>query len=373
MDYVRGRLDGFLSGLTRLKVDGFLVTDLSNIRYLSGFTGSSGYILITGKAAKNRWFLTDSRYRLQAASEVTGKALSARRHRQGGFRVKVYKRALPDLTELVKKSGVKRLGFESRTLSYDTFTSLKGFLPGVRLKPSIGLVEGLRAVKDPDELSSLKEAVSVASVGFRAVERRGLRGRTEKDAADLIEASFKKAGADGLSFAPIVASGSRGALPHAKPTDKLIKKGELVVVDAGITLGGYCSDRTRTYVTGRPTRLQKKLYSTVKAAHDRAIEMIRPGLKAGEVDRAARGVISKAGFGRYFSHGTGHGVGLDIHEAPSIGPRSEETIVRGMVFTVEPGVYLPGVGGVRLEDMVVVTGDGCEVLGTPAGELLELG
>jgi Xaa-Pro aminopeptidase len=348
MPDIGGRLGAVRDELKRRRVDGLFVTDITNIRYLSSFTGSSAYLLITGERS---WFLTDSRYRLQARDEVKG------------FKIKVYVRAALDaVATCVKGAKLKTLGFEGKTLSYDSYLRLKKALSGTRLRSLPGIVEARRAVKDSFEIGRIRKAIEIANAGFIAARKGLASGRTEKEVAQSIEAAVKRRGAEGLSFETIVLSGKRGALPHGKPLDKRVKRGALVVVDIGVTLGGYCSDETRTYVVGSPTRMQKNVYQVVKDAHDRAIAKVRPGVKASVVDRAARGYIKKAGFGRYFGHGTGHGVGLDIHEDPVISPTNNDVIVEGMVFTIEPGVYIPEWGGVRIEDMVLVTANGCEIL-----------
>ncbi|MBI5599519.1 MAG: aminopeptidase P family protein [Deltaproteobacteria bacterium] len=349
------------AGLEGRGLDGILVTDLKNVRYLAGFTGTSGYVLLTSLKASHAgaagFFFTDSRYALQARGEVKG------------LRITIYKKAIEEIAGTVKGLGLKRVGFDGRNLSYDTFRRLKKLLPAVRLKSSPDAVEGKRAVKDADEVEYIRGAIAAAGKGFESVEKRGIGGVTEKEVSIRIEAAVKKAGADALSFETIVASGFRSAMPHAVASGKRIKKGELVIVDMGVELGGYRSDETRTYAVGSATAAQKKIYSTVKDAQMRALDAIRPGARAKDVDGAARTCIRKAGYGKYFGHGTGHGVGLDVHERPHISPQSTDVFEEGMVVTVEPGIYIPGFGGVRIEDMALVTRDGAEVLTGEAGRL----
>ncbi len=336
-------------------MDALLVTNLSNIRYLSAFTGSSAYLLVTARGGR---LFIDSRYGLQARAEVKG------------FGVKVYARsAVADVASLVKARGIKSLGFEGGSVSYATFRHIRKALSGVRLKPLTGAVEKGRAVKDASEIKAIRGAIEAAAPGFKEARKRLAAGGTEKGTASAVERVVKKAGADGFSFPMLVASGPRGALPHGRPSTKKVKSGELVIVDMGVVVGGYCSDQTHTYAVGKPTARQKKIYGLVRAAHQRAIEKVRPGVRASEVDRAARDCIRKAGYGKRFGHGTGHGVGLDVHEGPAIGSRSKDVLEEGMVFTVEPGVYIPGWGGVRIEDMVLVTSDGCELLTESPAEL----
>ncbi|MFQ5736626.1 MAG: M24 family metallopeptidase [Thermodesulfobacteriota bacterium] len=339
------------------RIDALLVTDIRNIRYLSGFTGSSAYILIT---SGKKFFLTDSRYTTQVTEEVNG------------YRVRIYKKALEAVTGIIALEKIGSLGFESDSLTYDTFLKLRKQLPGVRLKPAPGITGKARVRKDPFEIDRIRDSARVLDAGFAAVARVIGGNVTEKEAASRIELAFREAGADTLAFDTIVASGPRAALPHGKASSKKIKKGELVVVDMGVVLDGYNSDETRTFCVGRPTAEQRKVYATVLEAQSRAIEKTAPGVKASDVDAAARGVIEKAGYGKFFGHGTGHGVGLDVHEGPSIGPLAKGALEEGMVITVEPGIYVPGWGGVRIEDMVLVTKDGFDVLTATSKDLVSL-
>ncbi len=335
-------------------VDGLLVTDLANLRYLTGFTGSSARLLLT---KRGDYFFTDSRYRLQASAELKG------------LKVRIRENSFEQVAGIVGRLGLKRLGFEGGSVSYDTYRLLKKSLSGVRLKSISGVVEGCRCVKDTEEVGLIRRAVEVATKGFKAVERRGVAGRSELDVALTIESVVKKAGAEALSFDTIVASGERSALPHGKASGRCIRKGDLVIVDMGVSVDGYKSDETRTYAVGKATKRQREVYSIVKDAHDRAIDAIRAGVRARDVDRTARGYIRKAGYGRCFGHGTGHGVGLQVHERPFVNPKSNDVLEEGMIVTVEPGIYIPGWGGVRIEDMVLVEKDGCDVLTGGSKEL----
>lgn len=334
-----------------------LVSEINNIRYLTGFTGSSAYVVIT---AGKKFFLTDSRYATQAREEVKG------------CRVKIYSRALECITGVIAAEKAASVGFESDFVTHETFLRLKKHLPGIRLKAMPGVAGKARVCKDPFEIEKIRNSVRVLETGFEEAARVIRAGVTEKKAASLIELAFREAGADALAFATIVASGERAALPHGKAAEKKIRKGDLVVVDMGVLLDGYNSDATRTFCVGRPTAEQKKIYSTVLDAQMSAIERVAPGVGASYVDAGARDVIAKAGYAKYFGHATGHGVGLDVHEAPSISPASKETLAPGMVITVEPGIYIPGWGGVRIEDMVLVTEDSFEVLTATTKELVSL-
>ncbi|MBI5344358.1 MAG: aminopeptidase P family protein [Deltaproteobacteria bacterium] len=317
---------------------------------MSGFTGSNAYILMTGDRA---FFLTDPRYSLQARREVDARL----------FSIRIYKnKGLSEVSSLINKIKPSAVGFEGASLAYDDYARVKKALKGIRLCPASGIIRKVRARKDPFEVDRITGAARVLDEGFKAALRILRPGAIEKDAADKIEAIFKKKGGGHPAFDTIIASGARGAMAHAKASGKKIKKGELVVLDMGVLLDGYNSDETRTYCIGSPTLLQKKVYQTVLDAQKCAMAEIMPGSEASAVDRAARGYIKKAGYGRYFGHATGHGIGLDVHEAPVVGPRSADVLEEGMVVTVEPGIYIPGWGGVRIEDMVLVTGNGHEVL-----------
>ncbi len=334
--------------LKRRRIDCLLVSDIVNIRYLSGFTGSAAQLLVSKDGA---WLFTDSRYTLQAKDETEG------------VKVRRYTKEAEDIAAFVKKRGFENIGLDGRTLSYERWMAFKKRLDGVRVRNITGIVERARARKDEGELDRIKRAIKIAERGFRRVEATGVVGRAERDVAWAIESVVRKAGAERLSFDIIVASGERSALPHGMPSQKKIARGEFLIVDMGVVYGGYSSDETRTYFTGRkPDSTHLRLYTTVLDAQRRAIEAIKAGVAAKKIDGIARSTIRKAGYGRYFGHGTGHGVGLKVHEAPYLGPRSPDVLEEGMVVTVEPGIYVPGLGGVRIEDMVFVEKDGCTLL-----------
>ncbi|HHL39779.1 MAG TPA: aminopeptidase P family protein [Deltaproteobacteria bacterium] len=345
---LRRRLDG-------LGVDALIVADPDNIRYLTGFTGSSATLVVGRRRAV---LLTDGRYRIQAARECRG---IARR---------ITRDAAAETAGIVEEWGASRVGFESAALSYGRYERLRAALRrAARLKPLADAVESLRLIKEASEIDALRAAAGLAALGFDEAERLIRPGATELEVAAGVEAAVRRRGAEGMAFETIVASGERCALPHARPTMKKIRKGELVLVDMGVRLEGYNSDNTRVYAVGRATRLQRDVYALVREAQERAVEAAAPGVAAEAVDAAARAVIRKAGYGRRFGHGTGHGVGLKVHEGPSIAPGSGAVLAQGMVFTVEPGVYIEGWGGVRIEDMVVLTGRGCEKITDAPGGL----
>jgi Xaa-Pro aminopeptidase len=340
------RIEALLGALQARGADGMLVCGLKNVRYLSGFTGSSACLLIT---RNERLFFTDFRYKEQAAKETRG------------YEIFIEKEERPRLIlRKAKAVGIRTLGFET-SVSYAFYRTLlkKGF----RLKGISNLVEDMRRVKDGEELALLKEAIARAEGAFLRAKPYIREGVTERAIAARIEDNLKKSGCGSLPFDIIVASGPNSSMPHASPTDRKIAAGDLVVVDWGGEAGGYFSDMTRTVlVAGRDVAAKKGIYSIVLDANLTAVKAVKEGAHARAIDRAARDFIRKAGYGEFFGHGTGHGVGLDVHELPRISRLGRERVKAGMVFTIEPGIYVPGVGGVRIEDMVEVTTEGCNVL-----------
>ncbi|MBI5287031.1 MAG: aminopeptidase P family protein [Deltaproteobacteria bacterium] len=294
--------------------------------------------------------MTDPRYITQGELEVEG------------FKIRGYKKQIEGVISLVRRLRIKRLGFEGKGMSYDYYLGLRKGLSARGLIPVSEGIDRLRAVKDPWEVEAIRKAIRISTKAFDVAKGAIAPGVRERDVTLKVEFDMKAHGAEGVPFDVIVVSGARAALPHGRAASKRIKRGDLVIVDMGATCNGYHSDETSTFVVGKPTRRQREVYQVVKGAHDRAIEGIRPGLKASYIDSIARGVITRAGYGDYFGHGTGHGVGLAVHEAPTISPFGDATLEEGMVFTIEPGVYIPGWGGVRIEDMVLVTSQGCRVL-----------
>jgi len=350
----RRRLRAAMAGLG---VDALLVTEGDNRRYLSGFTGSSGWLLI---AAGQCLLLTDFRYLTQGAEEAPGVEVvnHGREHE------------LPRcLAERVAALGVKRLGFESHALSHRVHGILDKAMPGT-LVPVENVVEGLRQVKDAGEVALMRRAAEIADKAWRQMCRRLKAGMTERDAAIELEFIMRREGAEAAAFELIVATGPRGALPHARPTVRPFKRGDLVVFDFGARVDGYNSDTTRTVVIGEPTAEQRAMYQAVLDAQAAALELIRAGASGGDVDAAARQSLTQAGLGEKFGHGLGHGIGLAVHEMPYMKPGEQLLLEPGMVFTVEPGVYVPGWGGIRVEDMAHVTESGYELLTSSPRELL---
>ncbi len=349
---MRGRGDRLEAVLVERELDRMLVTDLTNVRYLTGFTGTNG-ACVCGQGAF-RAFLTDFRYTERAAAEV-----------EGWEPVTVAGDWLGAIAERLQG----RFGFEDDQMSVRTLQKLEGKL-AERVEPVAagGVVADLRRVKDEGELATIAEASRLADEVWLWSVERGLAGRTEREVARAAEARIRELGGD-PSFPAIVAAGPNGALPHAEPGERPIGTGELVVFDMGARVDGYCSDGTRTYATGDPGEQGREVYEVVLRAQLAALEAIEAGARAPEVDGVARGVIDAAGYGENFGHGLGHGVGLEVHEAPHLSPKSEEILAADEVVTVEPGIYLPGELGVRIEDFVVVTADGCRNLSTLPKEL----
>ena len=338
--------------------DSFLVTSPSNVRYLTGFTGDSSVLFMT---FDRDVMISDSRFTTQLAQECpeleTVIRPSGRDLNQS-------------LVELIRKLGAKTIAFESATVSVAQYESIREALPGASMVGVVGWVEALRRTKDEDEIAQIRESVRCAERAFTMV-RAGIRiGDSEKDVADALEGFLRRCGATSSSFPPIVAVGLRAALPHARPTKTTrIGDDDFVLIDWGASGEPYKSDLTRVLVTGKVTSTFERIYRTVLAAQERAITAIRPGAKAHDIDGLARIVIEEAGFGAFFDHGLGHGLGIDIHEAPRLRKDSPDLLEPGDVVTVEPGIYLPNWGGIRIEDDVLVTPDGCEVLSRVAKSL----
>jgi Xaa-Pro aminopeptidase len=337
-------------------IDLLLVTTLPNVRYLTGYTGSSGLALI---GPETRVFVTDFRYVEQAAAEVDPK-----------YERKRSQRELIDMLADSLPEGELRLGFDDAHVTVRRHARLQELLPErVELVAAGDLVEKLRAVKEPGEIEAMRRAAAAADAALAAVLEAGLIGRTERELADALERATREHGAQRPSFEPIVAAGPHGARPHAAPRDVAVAAGDMVVIDWGAEVDGYCSDCTRTLAAGEPGDEARAVYELVLAAQLAGVEAIHAGAGGREVDAAARAVIEAGGHGEEFGHGLGHGVGIEVHEAPGLSKRSEDELVAGNVVTVEPGVYLPGRFGVRIEDLVVVAQDGGEILTSLPKEL----
>jgi Xaa-Pro aminopeptidase len=360
-----GRLSRMQRTLPEHKLDFLLVTHLPNIRYLCGFTGSAGALLIGERGA---FFFTDGRYTEQARTEV-------QRARVRIARKPPLVAAADWLTRQRGSShpGREFLGIEGEHLTVADRRRLSGILPRhFRLAEAPARVEQARMVKDQDELQLIRTAVLQGARLFEVALSAIKPGVPECEVAAEMEHGARRAGAEGMSFETIIASGKRSAMPHARASGQAIPAQGFVVCDFGVILAGYCSDMTRTVYVGRPSDQARRFYDTVRRAQQAAVDRVAPGVSVGEVDRAARRMLRKAGLARYFSHSTGHGVGLEIHEAPRVAAGQHEVLQPGMVITIEPGAYIPGRWGVRVEDMVVVTETGSEVITPTTKELIAL-
>lgn len=375
MNYPQQRRNALTQTMKARELDGFLVTAAVNVTYLTGFTGDSSFYALL---PKNNLLVSDTRFEEQIAEECPGQDAVIRGHN---------KTTLEAAAEALNKAGVKAVGVEGNRITVGELEALKRLAPKITFVPVDGAIEAQRAVKDPGEVEKIREAVRVAERGFKMFLATLREADTEKDMVDALEGYVRRAGARGTSFPPIVAAGERGALPHAPPTDKVLGDSAKLLVDWGADLG-YKSDITRTFRSpfgtspSRRNKLERvgydfeKLYAVVLAAQNAALAAIRPGVPAKDVDAAARKVFAATTIPKYpdlrladyFTHGLGHGIGLEVHEAPKIRANSEDVLEIGMVVTIEPGIYIPGWGGIRIEDDVLVTHDGCKLLTTLSRE-----
>lgn len=351
------RRERLLPALAEARADAFLVTALPNIRYLTGFTGSNGALLLTTDRAL---LFTDPRYAAQAPQE-------------SDCDVKITKGAFTkELQNWSKRLRIKSLAFEQNRISFETYSQLKEYAGDLTLKGVPGAVENLRAVKSPREIEAIRASVLLNSEALKQALRHFRHSMREVDLAAEIEYRMRRLGADNTAFETIVASGLRTSLPHAHPTSAPIQNDQLLLIDMGASVAGYASDMTRTYAIGKLGRKARQMYRAVLESQLAAIETVRPGISCMAVDRAARDVLGKFGMERLFVHSTGHGLGLEIHESPRVGRKEKTKLDAGMVITIEPGVYADDTGGIRIEDTVLVTGDGCEVLTPTEKDLVAL-
>ena len=356
---MQSRLADFVAGLPGRELDAALISAPENRRYLSGFTGSAGYLFISGERAH---LATDFRYTEQAEAQAAHFNVEQVRTGSGWEWL---------MTQL-KESGARRVGFESQAMTVGVYNGLleaikeESELSGVSLVPATDLAAGQRVVKDAGELALLQQAIDASDLAMERVCPTIAEGMTEREVAWRMEMAMREAGADGISFDTIVASGPNGAMAHHMPTDRAIRRGEPIVIDMGARVGGYCSDITRTVVVGEPDEMFYKVYDIVLSAQLTAINTVRAGMTGEAADGLARDLIAEAGYGDNFGHSLGHGVGLAVHENPRVGPRSEESLELNTVFTVEPGIYLSGWGGIRIEDIVILREDGAVPLSKAA-------
>ena len=357
----RSRLQLLQEELPKHKLDAILVGHLPNIRYLCGFSGSAGLLVVSDREIE---FFTDGRYTVQAREEVKGARI----------RIQKGKSAFAAALEwLMERKRIKRLGIEAAYMTVaDREVLAKRVGRGVRLVNAPPLVERMRMVKSEDEIGKISAACHLGAQLLDILTKVLQPGRSESQVAGQLELAAREAGADQMAFTTIIASGKRSALPHGRASAAPIPSEGFVVCDFGVILSGYCSDMTRTLHVGRPSAEARRVYEAVREAQQAALEAVRPRKTVGEVDAAARKLLHKRGLGKYFTHSTGHGLGLEIHEAPRVAAGQTEILRPGMVITVEPGVYLPGKFGVRIEDTVVVTATGCDILTNCPKELLSV-
>lgn len=340
------------------KLDVMIVSKLSNVRYLSGFSGSNGLLIL---APPKSYFLTDFRYTVQARKEVKNSQVIIAERELKSELIK-----LPCFRKKVK------VGFEASIISVKTLEKIKELLTKATFLPIENLIESIAITKDISEINKIKRAVKITDTAFSQILDMVKPGVKERDLALELLYRMIKMGADGPSFDFIVASGRRSSMPHGKASDKKLKKGDLITFDIGCFFNGYASDMTRTVVLGKATEKQKNIYNTVLKAQMAAIDAAKAGMDAKELDKVARDIINKEGYGDNFGHGLGHGLGLEVHSGPVISPRSQDTLKVGNVITIEPGIYLPNWGGVRIEDDVLIMQKGCKVLTKSPKELIEL-
>ncbi len=341
-----------------MQLDGILVTERVNYRYLTGFTGSRGYLLVLkGEAC----LFTDFRYTQQAGEQVPGLEIR-----------EIGNRWVEEIHEYLGEKKVEELGLEKDYLSYQLFDLLRDKWADIKLRPEEKLTAALRSLKDPEEVSVIQESVDLADRAFTYILGELKPGVRERDIALKLEFFLREAGASERSFDFIVASGKRGAMPHGVASEKALEEGDLVTLDFGGVFQGYCSDITRTLSLGKAGDREREIYRLVKEGQERGLAAVRPGVTGEEADKVVRDFFVEAGYGKCFGHGLGHGVGLEVHEAPRLAPTAVDRLEAGMIVTVEPGIYIPDFGGVRIEDMVLVTGDGCRVLTGSSKEFMEL-
>ncbi|MBU2590741.1 MAG: aminopeptidase P family protein [Nitrospinae bacterium] len=360
---IRSKEDIYISRRNSLKdafpksgIDIFFTFKSENIRYLSNFSGGNGLLLVT----ENRTLLfTDPRYGEEAAEETVG------------VEVKIGTNILDDLIKELETYSHKSIGFEAEEITYSQYEKIMGSLPSVRLNPTYGLVEDIRIIKDEGEIGEIKRAIDIAAKAFKKTCKNLLPGASEWDISAKLEYQIRKGGAEKTAFDFIVVSGERGSLPHGIGTKRRVETGEMITIDFGAKYNGYHSDCTRTLPIGDLGPKEAEIYNIVLSAQMEAIKGVKAGVPAKDIDKIARDIIEDAGYGEFFGHGTGHGVGLEVHESPRVSAKSDTILKAGMVITVEPGIYIPGWGGARIEDMILVTKEGCEILtsGIPKANL----
>jgi Xaa-Pro aminopeptidase len=344
--------------LKKNSIDLLLITEISHVRYLSGFSGSNGVVLL---APPRAYFLTDFRYATQSQKEVKNCQI-----------IIASRELFTELPRLPVFTRGARVGVEADFVSLRLLDRLKELLPVVVFKPTQQLVDSLSIIKDSEEIARIRKSVRISEKAFKEILSEIKPGVKEKDIALDLEYKMRTLGADGVAFETIVASGQRSSMPHGRASDKKLRKGDFVTLDFGALYHGYASDITRTLVLGKATEKQKSIYYTVLKAQKTACKAVRPGLPCARLDGVAREIIMKAGYGDNFGHGLGHGVGMIVHDKPVLSPQSNDILEPGMVITIEPGIYIPNWGGVRIEDNILVTANGGQILSRLSKDLLEL-
>ncbi len=335
-------------------LDAVMLAGPVNRRYISGFTGSAGAVIVS---RENAWLITDFRYTQQAKAQCPEFSVVTLTPEE-------------KMHHWLTQFSFKRIGFEADVWTVDAFETYKS-IEGVQWIPIQNDLMNLRVIKDAQEIEAVEKAAAIADCGFQHILNHIKPGVSEKEVALELEFFMRQSGASGLSFSTIAASGLRSAMPHGVASEKIIEDGDLLTLDFGCIVDGYCSDMTRTLVVGSASAEQKKIYDIVLQAQAASLEMVKPGVRCCDVDAAGRSIIEAAGYGPQFGHGTGHGVGLEIHESPRVAATSEAVLAAGMIITIEPGIYIPDFGGVRIEDLVVVTESGYRLLSASPKRLIE--
>lgn len=343
--------------LSKYNIDALLVTNMFNVRYLANFTGTTGLVVITKDEA---YFVTDFRYTEQAAEEAKGYTI-----------VKNEGTIFEEVAKIVKENKIEKLGFEQENITYAVYHQINDIIP-CDLLPVAGLVEKLREVKTEDEINIIKEAINITEKAYDYILGFVKPGKTEIEVANELDFYMRNEGATSVSFDTIVASGIRSAMPHGVASNKVIEEGDMVTIDFGCYYKGYVSDMTRTFAVGDPGEQMKEIYEIVYQANKKVNEVAKAGMTGAELDAVARDYITEKGYGPQFGHTLGHGIGLEVHEGPSLSFRNEDKLVVNNIVTNEPGIYVPGLGGVRIEDDLVIKEDGAEILMTTPKELIIL-
>ena len=337
------RVEKLQAKLKEQNLDALMVTNPFNLRYVSHFTGTAGLAVLTQEKA---FFITDFRYTEQANEQAKGFEI-----------IRNIGSIYEEVAKLVKSENIERLGFEQDGISYATFTNLEKMIE-CELVPVSGFIESLREIKDQEEIDVIQQAIKITEAAYQYILKEVKPGMTELEVANKLDFFMREQGASSVSFDTIVASGVRSALPHGVASDKVIEHGDMITIDFGCYYNGYVSDMTRTFALGDPGEKLKEVYEIVREAHARVNSAVKAGMTGAEVDAIARDYITEKGYGEAFGHSTGHGIGLEVHEGPSISFKNDKKLVPGNAITNEPGIYLPGIGGVRIEDDLLITEDG---------------